>query len=92
VARPQAETGWLAELTTPALCATPPFQGGEKGGAMDRIDEIYRAVGRIEGRLEEICKLPERVSKLEIWQSWLKGVWAVLAAAIASLGWEVYGK
>ena len=42
--------------------------------------EILRALGRIEGELVEIRKLSERVTKLEIWQSWLRGGWAVLAA------------
>jgi hypothetical protein len=48
-------------------------------------DEILRALGRIEGQLVEVCKLSERVSKLEIWQSWLKGGWTALAAAYAYL-------
>src|SRR5437667_7813293 len=48
---------------------------------MDTANEILRALGRIEGELVEIRKLSERVSKLELWQSWLKGGWAALAAA-----------
>lgn len=36
-----------------------------------------RALGLIEGEPVEIRKLSERVSKLEQWQSWLKGGWAV---------------
>ncbi len=43
---------------------------------MDTANEILRALGRIEGELVEIRKLSERVSKLELWQSWLKGGWA----------------
>ena len=50
--------------------------------------EILRALGRIEGQLveiqklsDEIRKLSERVNKLEIWQSWLKGGWALLVGA-----------
>jgi hypothetical protein len=35
--------------------------------------------------LSGIQKLFERVSKLEHWQSWLKGGWAFLAAASAYL-------
>ncbi len=50
---------------------------------MDSHNEIMRALGRIEGELVEIRKLSERVSSLEQWQSWLKGGWAVLAAALA---------
>jgi hypothetical protein len=45
---------------------------------MDRIDQILLIVGRIEGRLEAMQKLPERVSTLEMWQNWLKGAWAAL--------------
>jgi len=66
---------------------------------MDSDNEIMRALGRIEGEfgridgeLGEIRKLSERVSKLEQWQSWLKGAWAVLAAASAYLYKGAYGK
>ena len=48
---------------------------------MDTLNEILRALGRIEGELIEIRKLSERVNKLEVLQSWLKGGWAVLAWA-----------
>ena len=44
--------------------------------------DIMRALGRIEGELVEIRKLSERVSKLEQWQSWLKGGWAALGVAL----------
>ena len=54
--------------------------------------EILRALGRIEGELIEIRKLSERVSVLEQCQSWLKGAWAVLAAALACLCREIYVK
>jgi len=50
---------------------------------MQTDNEILRSLGRIEGELVEIRKLSERVSTLEIWISWLKGGWAVLAAACA---------
>jgi hypothetical protein len=52
--------------------------------------EILRALGRIEGELIEIRKLSERVSVIEQCQSWLKGAWAVLAAALAYLCREIY--
>jgi hypothetical protein len=52
---------------------------------MDTNDEILRALGRIEGQLMGFQKLAERVSRLEMWQSWLKGGWAALAAAFAYL-------
>ena len=59
---------------------------------MDRFGEILRALGRIEGEFIEIRKLSERISRLEQWQSRLKGGWAVLAAACAFLGRAIYGK
>ena len=48
---------------------------------MDALNEILRALGRIEGELIEIRKLSARVMRLEAWQSWLKGGWAALLAA-----------
>ena len=42
--------------------------------------------------LIQIRKLSERVTTLEIWQSWLKGGWAALAAAYAYLCKASYGK
>jgi hypothetical protein len=59
---------------------------------MEIYHEILRALGRIEGELIEIRKLSQRVSMLEQCQSWLKGAWAALAAALAYLFREVYGK
>jgi hypothetical protein len=59
---------------------------------MNTLNEILRALGRIEGELVEIRKLSERVSKIELWQSWLRGGWAVLAAAFAFLFKGTYGK
>jgi hypothetical protein len=40
---------------------------------VETYEEILRSLGRIEGELIEIRKLSERVRKLEILQSWLKG-------------------
>jgi hypothetical protein len=59
---------------------------------MDKSDEILRTLGQIEGRLDVLCKLAERVSKLEQWQSWLAGGWTALAAAYAHLCRAMYGK
>jgi hypothetical protein len=50
---------------------------------MNILNEILITVGRIEGRMDEIGKLHQRVSRLEMWQAWLKGAWAALAAALA---------
>jgi hypothetical protein len=59
---------------------------------MNKIDEILRALGRIEGELAAIRNLSARVSRLEIWQSWLKGAWAALVAAWAYLGRQTLAK
>ena len=45
--------------------------------------EILRSLGRIEGELVEIRRMSARISRLESGQSWLKGLWAALAAAWA---------
>lgn len=58
---------------------------------MDIIQEILRSLGRIEGQLAEIHKLSERVTALEVWQSWLKGAWTVLLAAFAYLCKQTFG-
>jgi hypothetical protein len=42
--------------------------------------------------LIEIRKLSERVTALEIWQSWLKGAWAALVAAYLYLFTQAFGK
>jgi len=59
---------------------------------MDTYDEILRALGRIEGQLIEIAKLSERVSKIEMCQSWMKGGLAALAGASAYLCKIAFGK
>ncbi len=59
---------------------------------MNTYTEILRALGRIEGELIEIRKLSERVRTLEIWQSWLKGGWAVLVAAYGYLCRFAFGR
>jgi hypothetical protein len=59
---------------------------------METYEEILRALGRIEGELVEIRKLSERVTKLEVMQSWLKGGWAVLVAAWLYLWREMIAK
>ena len=53
---------------------------------------IRTSLGRIEGRMDEIGKLFERVSVLEQSQAWLKGAWTVLAAACACIWKAVYTK
>jgi hypothetical protein len=57
---------------------------------MDTLEEILRALGRIEGKLAGISKLSDRVSRIEQGQAWLKGAWAALAAAFAYLFRHLY--
>jgi hypothetical protein len=52
---------------------------------MDATEKILRALGRIEGELVEIRRLSERVRKLEVWQAWLRGGWAVLVVLLVVL-------
>ncbi len=59
---------------------------------MDIYNEILRALGRIEGELIEIRKLSERVTKIEVLQSWFKGAWAVLMTAFMYLLTRAWGK
>jgi len=59
---------------------------------LNLLHETVRTLGRIEGEFIEIRKLSERVSKLEMWQSWLKGGWAGLTAAYAYLFRQTLGK
>ena len=59
---------------------------------MNEYSEILIMLGRIEGELVEIRKLNQRVSRLEIWQSWLKGGWAVLVGMYAYICRATYGR
>ena len=64
----------------------------QKGVHTNTYDEILRTLGRIEGRLDGIEKLYERVRKLEMWQAWLKGAWGALVAAWLYLCRQATGK
>ena len=46
--------------------------------------EVLRTLGRIEGELVEIRKLSARVARIENWQHWLRGGWALLATLFAA--------
>jgi hypothetical protein len=59
---------------------------------MDAYQEILRALGRIEGELIAIRKLSDRVAKLELWQYWLKGAWAVSAVVFMYLCHLAFGR
>jgi len=58
----------------------------------DQINEILRALGRIEGRLIEINSLSARLSLVEMSISWIKGGWAILVAAVFYLYRLAWGK
>jgi len=59
---------------------------------LDRYEKILWLLGRMDGELGEIRKLPERVSMLEQGQSWLKGGWVILVAAWGYLFKALYGR
>jgi hypothetical protein len=48
---------------------------------MDAYETILLTLGEIKGELAVMRKLNDRVARLEIWQAWLKGAWAVMASA-----------
>jgi hypothetical protein len=45
------------------------------------LGEIKGDLGEIKGELAGMRTMVERVRRLEMWQSWLKGGWAFLASA-----------
>jgi hypothetical protein len=56
---------------------------------MDAYETVLLTLGEMKGQLIEmkgefleIRKLNERIARLEMWQSWLKGGWAFLAYAL----------
>jgi hypothetical protein len=58
----------------------------------EEILQISRTVSRIEGRFDAMQNLPERISKLEQCQSWLKGGWVFLLAIFGYALRAIYGK
>jgi hypothetical protein len=48
---------------------------------MNVLDNILLMLGEIKGELVELRKLHERVARLEMWQWWLKGAYAVMVYA-----------
>jgi hypothetical protein len=56
------------------------------------LAEVQRTLGRIEAQFVDVGKLSERVSRLEMWQAWLKGAWAAVVAAYAYIWRGSYGK
>ena len=59
---------------------------------MTTHDDILRAIGRLEGKLQVFENLSLRVSSLERSQSWLKGGWAALVGMFAWLVRMSYGR
>ena len=59
---------------------------------MNYNNEIIRSLGRIEGKLDGVCDLADRVRVLEQWQSWLKGGLAALVGGFAYIFKGIYGK
>ncbi len=51
----------------------------------DSFNEINRALGRIEGLLESMADIPERVKKLESWRSYLSGAFGILTAIVVGM-------
>ena len=45
------------------------------------LGEIKGELGEIRGELAGMRTVVDRVGRLELWQAWLKGAWAVLAYA-----------
>jgi hypothetical protein len=62
-----------------------PFSFFNKESCMEILNEMLRSLGRIEGQVQHIPKLADRISQLERWQYWLKGACAALAIAFACL-------
>ena len=40
---------------------------------MNKLDQILVKLGRVEGQMNTVVSLSERVAKLEVWQNRLKG-------------------
>ena len=56
------------------------------------LGQLRHEIGKIQGELVEIRRLSYRVSMLEQCQSWLKGGWAMLAAACGYLFHGMYAR
>jgi hypothetical protein len=48
------------------------------------LNDLARTLGRIEGKLQALEPLPQRVAKLERSESWHKGIWVAL---FGMFGW-----
>jgi hypothetical protein len=59
---------------------------------MTIIELLVFLIGRHDGELVDMRKLSERISRLERWQYWLKGGWAILAGAWGYMLMNLYGK
>ena len=45
------------------------------------LGDIKADLGEIKGKVNDMPKMNERLSRLEIWQAWLKGGWFATASA-----------
>ena len=54
--------------------------------------KMNNTLGRMEGKLDLLTNIPERVSMLEQWQSWLNRGLGFLAAGLAYVFKAIYGK
>ena len=59
--------------------------------SQDQINELTRAVGRIERKLDDIAGLSSRVSSLERWRAFLAGAWLVSSVVMGAL-WAVVSR
>ena len=48
--------------------------------------EVLRLLAHIDGELVELRKLSERVRRLEVWQSWIRGGWAAVVLMYVVFG------
>src|SRR5437667_3341689 len=83
----------------PRFVKTATAKGEDDMNLLQVLNEIHRAlgelrheIGKIQGELVEIRRLSYRVSMLEQCQSWLKGGWAMLAAACGYLFHGMYAR
>jgi hypothetical protein len=59
---------------------------------MNKLDQILVKLGRVEGQMNTVVSLSERVAKLELWQNRLKGAFTALAGVCAYIGRHAFGR
>jgi hypothetical protein len=53
------------------------------------VNELTRAVGRIEGKLDSLLTHGDRISNLEKWRAWTAGI-AVAVSLLLTTAWNVF--